>query len=229
MITIRDLRFRWNRQRHNLLEIDDFSMSRGDRLFLKGASGSGKSSFLSLLSGITLPQSGSIEILGQPINELKPEQRDEFRADHIGYIFQMFNLIPYLPVIDNVTMPCHFSRIREERVAGTGRQIVDEAKRLLDALGLSETEIINKPVTELSVGQQQRVAACRSLIGSPEILIADEPTSSLDADAQKAFVDLLSEECRQNDITLLFVSHDTGLNRHFDRTAALVDGNIIFE
>ena len=229
MITIRDLRFKWKGHGRNLLEIDCLSVPKGERLFIKGSSGSGKSSFLSLLAGITLPQSGSIEILDQTINTLKPSERDEFRADHIGYIFQMFNLVPYLSVIDNVTLPCHFSRARKQRVAETGRGIDDEAARLLGELGLSGSEITNKPVTELSVGQQQRVAACRSLIGSPEILIADEPTSSLDADAQTAFVELLSRECKQNDITLLFVSHDTRLMYLFDRTASLEDGKITFE
>lgn len=229
IIHIKDVVFKWNGQRQNLLEIDDFSIPKGERLFIKGTSGSGKSSLLSLLAGITLPLSGSIKILDQSINKLTPAERDEFRADHIGYIFQMFNLISYLSVIDNVTLPTQFSKTRNARVAGTGKSIDGEARRLLLALGLSGAETLNKPVSELSVGQQQRVAACRSLIGSPEILIADEPTSALDADAQKAFIDLLSKECQQDNITLIFVSHDTRLTHLFDRTASLEHGKIVFE
>ena len=227
IINIKNIRFRWAGQTRDLLEIDDFVVSKGERVFLQGASGSGKSSFLGLLAGINIPQSGSIEILGQAINEMKGPKRDQFRSDHIGYIFQMFNLVPYLSVIENVTMPCNFSKRRYQNVAGSAKELSDEAQRLLDHVGLSGNEVLNKPVTELSVGQQQRVAACRALIGNPEILIADEPTSSLDENAQRAFIDLLTEECRQNNITLLFVSHDTRFAQLFDRNAELTDRKIM--
>ena len=229
LIKIRDLKFRWNGQKQNLLEIDEFDVIKGERLFIKGSSGSGKSSLLSLLAGIVIPQSGSIKILGETITKMNGAKRDDFRANHIGYIFQMFNLVPYLSLIDNVSLPCHFSHSRKEKIETSGTNINDEALRLLNELGLGDDEIINKPVTELSVGQQQRVAACRALIGSPEILIADEPTSSLDADAQKAFIDLLSDECKQKNITLLFVSHDTRFSHLFDRSVSLNNGKIIAE
>ncbi|MEM1001528.1 MAG: ATP-binding cassette domain-containing protein, partial [Bacteroidota bacterium] len=150
-------------------------------------------------------------------------------ADHIGYIFQMFNLLPYLSVVENVTLPCSFSKHRFNKVAGNDKKVDDEAVRLLSKLGLSDSKLLSKPVTELSLGQQQRVAACRALIGSPEILIADEPTSALDADAQESFLELLSEECSNNDITLIFVSHDERLSNGFDKIARLKNGALSLE
>jgi putative ABC transport system ATP-binding protein len=229
IVKINDLTFKWEGQKNNLLEIADFSIKKGERFFLKGVSGSGKSSLLGLLAGINEPQQGQIEVLGKATNKMKPALRDEFRANHIGYIFQQFNLVPYLSVIENVTLPCFFSDRRKANISSAGKQLTDEAKRLLAEVGLTGKEILNKPVSELSVGQQQRVAACRALIGSPELLIADEPTSSLDENAQKAFIDLLSEECKQNEITLLFVSHDTRFTHLFDRSATLHDGKIVME
>lgn len=222
------LTFRWKGQRQNLLEIDRFSISKGERIFLRGPSGSGKSSFLSLLAAINTPCSGSLEILGHRVHRLKPGELDELRADHIGYIFQLFNLVPYLSVLENVTLPCLFSKIRRQRVESSGERVESQAKRLLGKLGLSG-DVLDTSVVELSVGQQQRVAACRALIGTPEIIIADEPTSALDADAQKAFIDLLAEECALNGITLIFVSHDTRFSSLFDRTASLENGRILFD
>ncbi len=195
-------------------------MKQGERLFIKGASGSGKSTLLNLLGGVMRPQRGEINVLGKTINTLSGSQRDIFRADHIGFIFQMFNLIPYLSVMENVILPLHFSKRRYHRIAecGAPRQ---EASRLLAHLDLDEHVLQHRTVAELSVGQQQRVAAARALIGSPEIVIADEPTSSLDSDRREAFIRLLINECEAAGSTLLFVSHDSNLEGSFDRTVAL--------
>jgi putative ABC transport system ATP-binding protein len=154
---------------------------------------------------------------------LNASARDCFRGEHIGFIFQMFNLIPYLPVRENVLLPLRFSRARAARIgpsdAGT------EALRLLTALGLAGNDLLDRPVTQLSIGQQQRVAAARALIGRPDILVADEPTSSLDADARTDFLKLLLSECRAFGTTLLFVSHDASLASLFDRALSLADLN----
>jgi putative ABC transport system ATP-binding protein len=225
-IVIKDLDFKWDKASAPILNIDHFKVEQKSSLFLQGPSGSGKSTLLSLLSGILVPQSGSIEILGQTINQLSGKERDKFRADHIGYIFQMFNLLPYLSVIENVTLPCSFSRRRLDKIGNSKEDINKEAVRLLNKLGLSTEALLNKPVTELSLGQQQRVAACRALMGGPELLIADEPTSALDADAQESFLNLLSEECHRNGITLIFVSHDERLSGQFDRIARIKDGSL---
>jgi putative ABC transport system ATP-binding protein len=228
-VNIKDLSFSWNTTGAPLLSIEQLTIKTGEKLFLQGASGSGKSTLLSILSGILLPQSGQIELLGTSISQINGKARDRFRADHIGYIFQMFNLLPYLNVVENVTLPCHFSKHRFQKVGKTQKDIDREAIRLLDKLGLSHKDLLSKPVTELSLGQQQRVAACRALIGSPELLIADEPTSALDADAQENFLELLSEECSKNNITLVFVSHDERLASQFDSVVRLHKGKLTFD
>ncbi len=147
---------------------------------------------------------------------MSPSARDRLRADHIGFIFQQFNLIPYLSVTDNVLLSCRFSARRRDRAIASGNTLQGEVARLLDHLDIA-IELRHRPVTKLSVGQQQRVAAARALIGRPEIVIADEPTSALDAERQKAFLDLLSRECIAADATLLFVSHDRRLASGFSR------------
>nr|WP_086937614.1 ATP-binding cassette domain-containing protein [Thaumasiovibrio occultus] len=221
VITIDNLHFRWQDQPRDLLHIPHFSLAKGEKAFLKGPSGSGKSSLLSLLTGISEPQSGEITLLGTQVTGMKPAQRDHFRADNLGYIFQMFNLLPYLSVVDNVLLPCRFSRQRRQSIQG---DIADEAKRLLDALHLP-TSCLTRPVTQLSIGQQQRVAAARALIGKPPLLIADEPTSALDHDNREAFIELLMHECDNAETSLLFVSHDHTLERLFDRSVDLTQLN----
>ncbi|MBF0470248.1 MAG: ABC transporter ATP-binding protein [Gammaproteobacteria bacterium] len=220
VIDIQDMEFRWQTSGPLTLAIHRFQVSGGERLFIKGASGSGKSTLLNLLGGVMTPQRGEIRVLGQTINRLRGAERDRFRADHVGFIFQMFNLIPYLSVMENVLLPLHFSRNRYLRVTQRGTP-VQEAARLLSHLDLDGEEIQQREVTALSVGQQQRVAAARALIGSPEIVIADEPTSSLDSDRREAFIKLLIHECELAGTTLLFVSHDSSLESAFDRSVAL--------
>lgn len=216
VIEIKDLGFAWRDGQAPVLSIASFRILEQERVFIKGPSGCGKSTLLSLLGGVIHPQMGDIRVLDQPLGALSQSGRDRFRADHIGFVFQMFNLIPYLSVIDNVTLPCRFSERRRQRADGHST-IENEAVRLLDHLGLGDGGITAKAATDLSVGQQQRVAVARALIGSPEILIADEPTSALDSDLRDAFIRLLMTECSANGTTLLFVSHDAGLAPHFDR------------
>ena len=217
IIKIDTLRFAWSRQALPLLDIAGLEITRGERLFLRGASGSGKSTLLGLVAGVLVPQSGAIKVLGQSLGALNSAARDRFRAVHYGIIFQQFNLIPYLSVIENVTLPCRFSERRLQKAMSRGSSPDAEALRLLEHLDMADASVIDKPVTELSVGQQQRVAAARALIGAPEILIADEPTSSMDVDRRQAFIELLFRECTQAGSTLLFVSHDQGLQAMFDR------------
>ena len=218
-LRITDLVFRWPRQAQICLDIARFEHAAGERVFLHGASGSGKSTLLGLLGGVALPQQGRIELLGTDITRLGSRDRDRFRADHIGFLFQQFNLLPWLPALDNVLLPCTFSARRRERAGADPRA---EAERLLRHLDL-DTASWRKPAGELSVGQQQRVAAARALIGRPEILIADEPTSALDAERQQAFIDLLLQESAAVGAALVFVSHDQRLAGHFDRSIALHD------
>ncbi len=227
MLLIKDLRFRWNKKEPWVIDIPSFSLAEKESVFLKGASGSGKSTLLSLLAGINKANEGQLSIIGEELTALKSYQRDKFRADHIGYIFQQFNLLPYLSVLDNITLPCHFSASRKAKVTrkdNTGQTLNNEAKRLLNALALPESVLL-KPVTSLSIGQQQRVAVARALIGKPALLLADEPTSALDADARQAFIQLLMKETEQAGSSLIFVSHDKGFESFFDRSLSLADLN----
>jgi len=219
MINLTNLSFAWSND--VILDISSLTIKQGEHLFIEGPSGSGKSTLLSLLAGVLTPQQGDICILDQPLHLLTASQKDVFRADHIGFIFQQFNLLPYLNVLDNITLPCSFSQNRKNKALQNSPSLQAEAIRLLNALGLTDPELLQRSVNELSVGQQQRVAAARALLGSPEILIADEPTSALDSDTRAAFIELLFTECEKAGITLVFVSHDTSLKSHFKQSINL--------
>lgn len=224
VIQLENLVFSWPGQ-PPLLDIEHFTLAAGERVFLKGPSGSGKTTLLGLLGGVQLPASGRIQLLGQDLARLSGSRRDRFRADHSGYIFQMFNLLPYLSVLENISLPCRFSAMRRRRAIQSHGGVEAAARHLLAHLGLDRPELLRRAVTELSIGQQQRVAAARALIGSPELVIADEPTSALDADAREAFLNLLFVECQAAGSSLLFVSHDGALERLFDRSLSLSELN----
>ncbi len=224
-IEVRDLHFEWRRDLPEVLHIPELEVTQGERIFIRGASGSGKSTLLSLLAGVNLPTLGDVKILGETINRLPGARRDHFRSDHIGFVFQLFNLIPYLSVLENVTLPCRFSGKRKKRATRSGKGLAEEATRLLAHLDMADDTLIHRPVTELSVGQQQRVATARALIGAPEIIIADEPTSALDSDMRQTFIRLLFQECEETGSTLLFVSHDRQLEPLFERHIALDEIN----
>lgn len=192
------------------MNIDKLEIFEGERVFLYGPSGSGKTSLLNLLAGVQLPTSGSIELLGQNLAALSARQRDKLRARHIGVIFQQFNLIPYLNLLDNVLLAAHFAGLDKPEAQLRAHQV-------LSALGL-ERELLERPARQLSVGQQQRVAVARALIAKPEILLADEPSSALDSDSRDAFIDLLLDNTRQTGCTVVFVSHDRSLQPHFSRS-----------
>jgi putative ABC transport system ATP-binding protein len=220
LVRIDALRFAWPGQ-PLLLDIPALSIGAGEKVFLRGPSGSGKSTLLGLLGGVLDPGGGSIDILGQTLARLGRAGRDRFRGQHIGFIFQQFNLLPYLSLVENVLLPCRFSRQRAARAGASEAALREEAGRLLQALDLDLADLGRRAVSELSVGQQQRVAAARALIGRPELLIADEPTSALDADTRDRFIELLLAESARAGTAVLFVSHDAALEHHFDRALAL--------
>lgn len=220
VIDIQDLVFQWPGKHGFRLSIPQFLVRRGERVFLQGASGSGKSTLLSLLGGVLLPQPCHLRVLDTDLTALTSSARDRFRVDHVGFLFQQFNLVPYLSVLENVLLPCRFSQRRRRQALESGVSLEQSAARLLDQLGLDVT-LARQPATALSVGQQQRVAAARALIGHPELIIADEPTSALDAARQAEFLDLLLGRCDDENVTLIFVSHDQRLGSHFSRTVDL--------
>lgn len=224
LIELTDLGFAWPGQAP-LLDIPALRLEAGESLFLKGPSGSGKTTLLGLLGGVQKPDRGSIRLLGQDLSELKLAARDRFRVDHTGYIFQQFNLLPFLSVRENVELPCRFSRSRAARATQRHGSIDQAASLLLAHLGLSDPLLLARRADSLSIGQQQRVAAARALIGQPELVIADEPTSALDADTRAAFIRLLFAECQAAGSSLLFVSHDQSLAPLFDRHLSLAELN----
>ena len=179
---------------------------------LLGASGTGKSTLLSVISGTLLPDQGSVEIAKTEITNLSASARDRFRAEQLGVIFQQFNLLPFGSVADNILLPLRFAPIRRNRV----KDAKSEVARLCAALGLP-VDIVREKASSLSVGQQQRVAVARALIGHPPLIIADEPTSALDINSQDAFLDLLFTQAQTQGTSVVLVSHDEKLGPRFDR------------
>ena len=225
ILDLKDVCFSWKNSGRELLNLPELLVEQHDHVFLQGPSGSGKSTLLALVGGILVSESGTLKVLGTEIKSLSSSARDAFRVDHIGFIFQLFNLLPYLSIEENVMLPLSFSKIRAKRAGRTKIDQVNEAHRLLKSLALGEQLAEKSPVTELSVGQQQRVAAARALIGNPELIIADEPTSALDADLRHSFLELLFGECKKAGSTLLFVSHDSTLSELFNRKISMDEIN----
>lgn len=223
LVELEDIRFRWPGQPDDIIQIDHLAITATERLFIQGASGAGKSTLLNLISGVLKPQTGVIQLLGHQFSHLNQSARDRLRADHIGYIFQQFNLIPYLSILENVMLPCRFSRARRDKAMRRSGSLSAEATQLIKRLFGQSGPELNRQVTELSVGQQQRVAVARALIGQPELVIADEPTSSLDVEARRDFMELLFEEVNRNQSALLFVSHDPGQKHWFERYLNMSD------
>jgi putative ABC transport system ATP-binding protein len=219
ILQLADARFAWRGDARDTLHIADLRLAPAERVLVRGPSGCGKSTLLSLAAGVLLATSGTVRFMEQDWKALRTGARDQRRVDHVGYIFQQFNLLPYLSVVDNVLVPCRFSPLRARRASAHGSP-TRAAQALLDGLELP-ADTWSKSAAALSVGQQQRVAAARALIGQPEIVIADEPTSALDEGLRDAFMTLLMERCAEASSALLFVSHDARLASHFERVIEL--------
>lgn len=214
-VVLQNLEFGYVSER-SVLQIEELEIPRGEKLFIYGPSGSGKTTLLGLLTGILAARSGRVNVLGSDLATMKPAARDALRGAHIGYIFQMFNLLPYLNVLENILLPCRLNPARRAALKITLESAAHEIAKALEIEPLLEQN-----TAELSVGQQQRVAAARALIGSPELVIADEPTSALDADRREIFLKLLFNICEKNGTTLIFVSHDRSLEKLFNRALSL--------
>ena len=219
-VQVQNLRFAY-RPGLEVLRIADLQVARGERVFLHGPSGSGKTTLLGLLAGILKPQGGAIEVLGCDLCRLSSSARDRFRGERLGYVFQMFNLIPYLNVIENITLPCLLSARRHAKLTQDDQKsnLAGAAAAIAERLGIAP--LLTRPVSELSVGQQQRVAVARALLGAPELIIADEPTSALDSEHREGFLRLLFDETARSGAAVLFVSHDMTLAPLFERNLSL--------
>ena len=214
MLEINQLRFTYNPQKSYLLNIPSFVVNQGERVFLYGPSGTGKSTLLNLIAGVLQPSDGQILFNQQDFSSLSPSRRDRIRGEKMGYIFQSFNLIPYLSALENILLP---TKLYAKGISASVYQ--SEAKLLLEKLNLSSVK--DQRASSLSIGQQQRVAQARALLTSPMLLIADEPTSSLDSDNTNEFMNVLCETAERKKMTLLFVSHDKRLESYFDRSVDL--------
>jgi putative ABC transport system ATP-binding protein len=215
-VRLQNVVFGYNPKRP-VLRIDELVVELGKRVFLYGPSGCGKTTLLGLITGILQPQQGSCLVLGKELTKMSMSARDQHRGSEMGYIFQKFNLIPYLTVRQNVALPCQVHERRRKRIVAP--TVREEVERLVRRLGLEER--LDRSVKKLSTGEQQRVAIARAVIGKPSLVIADEPTSSLDTDRRQAFLELLFEVCEEAQATLIFVSHDHSLMEHFDERIPL--------
>lgn len=218
VLELNDVRYRWPGRASFGLDVPKLSLTQGETVLLLGESGSGKSTLLSLICGTIVAQSGAVCVAGTDISSMSSGNRDRFRAEQIGLIFQQFNLLPFASVRDNILLPLRFAPDRAKRVASP----LEDVQRLCRDLGLP-SDVIGARAGLLSVGQQQRVAAARALIGTPPLIVADEPTSSLDAATQTAFLDVLFTQSRAHATTVLMVSHDARLAEQFDRVIQMSD------
>jgi putative ABC transport system ATP-binding protein len=217
-IIMSEVVYRYPKSTSAVVNVSNWHVKLGEQVFIYGRSGSGKSTLLNLLAGIMTAKEGTLTILGQALNELSARQRDSFRSQHIGMIFQQFNLVPYLSVLENIQLAAYFARTDDELV----RQ---RCQVLFEGLSL-ELNLINRRADTLSIGQQQRVAIARALINQPKLLIVDEPTSALDNEAKAGFMTMLMSLVKKDQTTLIFVSHDETLMPFFSQQISMADLNV---
>jgi putative ABC transport system ATP-binding protein len=212
-LSVTGLSHHWPGQTQPLLNVPALALAPGETVFLHGPSGCGKSTLLALLAGVLPLQQGEVRWQGQhrPRHGL-----DAWRGQHLGLVFQQFNLLPYLSALDNVLLPCRLSRQRSLQAQAASGSPATQARELLQGMDLP-TALHTRPAAQLSIGQQQRVAAARALIGRPALVLADEPTSALDEATRDRFMHTWLTQARQAGSAMLFVSHDLRLATHFQR------------
>ena len=218
-IAIKNLSFAYKSAEGFGLSIPELHLSRGKTYLLLGPSGSGKSTFLNLLAGILRAQSGALHIADQDMMTVGASAIDRFRGEHIGFIFQSLNLIPWLTVKDNIALGLTFAPKRRQSLEQDTLQAIEN---LVQAMNI-DAALLTSSAGQLSIGQQQRVAAARALIGAPDIILADEPSSALDDANTTAFFDLLMARLDRSRQMLLVVSHDTRLVDYFDEVLQIGD------
>ena len=214
MICIKDLIYRYDD--NETISFPDIDINVSDKVLIVGPSGCGKSTLLNLIAGAIKIQKGSISFESTKLEKMSSISLDRFRAENIGYIFQTLNLIPFLSVYENIELGVKFSTKRASRVD----DISEEIKRLINSLGL-DASVLKRKVSQLSIGQQQRVAATRALLGKPTLLLADEPTSALDRKSAMNFLNEIDNTFDKSCQSLLMVSHDESLISYFDKVVRL--------
>lgn len=199
----------------DILDDVSFSISTGQSVAITGASGSGKSTLLGLLAGLDQPSSGEVHLLGQSIVRMDEDGRAAFRASHVGFVFQSFQLLPNLTALENVMLPLELA----------GHTATDAAIQMLKRVGLS-ARLHHYPAT-LSGGEQQRVSIARAFVQRPVLIFADEPTGSLDEATGTTIIDLMFELAAQQNTTLVLVTHDPSLAARCNRQLVLQGGHLI--
>jgi ABC-type lipoprotein export system ATPase subunit len=210
-------KFRSAAESFTVLEIPSWRLDRGEQAAVSGPSGSGKSTFLNVMAGLLVPESGAVSVCGQDLTKLGESARDRFRAGHIGYVFQTFNLLQGFTALENVMLGASFSHVRVD---------ADRVRSLLDRVGLAH-RLHHRP-SQMSVGEQQRVAIARALAKKPELILADEPTGSLDPRHTREIVRLLREACWDEGCSLVVVSHEEGVVSAFERREDFMSLNRAF-
>ncbi|UFS56961.1 ABC transporter ATP-binding protein [Comamonadaceae bacterium M7527] len=210
-LAVHDLLFGWTAD-EPIIHVQSLHLGAGDTAVVHGPSGCGKSTLLSLLTGVLPLQRGEVWIAQEALHGLKPAAADALRRRHVGYVFQQFNLLPYLSAQDNMLLPWRMRDAQGRR----HEQVGERMRRLCDAFALSQS-LWAQPAGNLSVGQQQRVAAIRALLLQPALLVADEPTSALDAANSRALMQVLVQQAKDSGSALLVVSHDAALLPLFDQ------------
>lgn len=217
---IKDLEFSWPGQSSPSVKLSSFELAENESICLFGSSGSGKSTLLQLLSGVLAPNRGQVEFVGQRFSSLTSRDRDCIRSEKMGVIFQQFNLVPFLSVKENILLPLRF---RNDQILRRPDHLHQRICELMKSLGLSAEELLHRSVMELSVGQQQRVAAVRAFIGRPKVILADEPTSALDPHASEQFFKLMFAQADRLGASIVCVSHDPTVRSYFSRSISLLD------
>jgi ABC-type lipoprotein export system ATPase subunit len=211
IVEIANLRvdYRLRRESLTVVDIPCWSVASGEQVVLFGPSGCGKSTLLHVLSGVIAATAGRVQVCGTDLARMNEEQRDRFRACHVGYVLQNFNLLAGYTALENVLMGATFH---------SGRSDVEEARELLNMVGLAERRD-HRP-NELSFGEQQRVAIARALIKRPDLVLADEPTGALDPRNTAQVVRLLRSACAARNSTLIVVTHEQGVIAEFEHQVA---------
>lgn len=219
LIKIKGLRkvYRMGQEKVAALDHVDLDIYKGEICCLFGPSGSGKSTLLNMIAGLEKPTRGEIYIGNTPIHLLKEKHITLFRQKHVGFIFQSYNLIPTLTAVENVTLPLIFKGISR------GKRY-KMAKKMLEEVGLGNR--LNHKPNEMSGGQQQRVSIARAFVGNPKIVFADEPTGNLDTKTTFDILELMQRMAKQQDQTLIVVSHDLEIKGYADRIIHMRDGNV---
>jgi len=197
-----------------ILDIPKFELRAGEEMAMVGRSGCGKTTLLHTIAGISRPDSGNVRVDDWEITLMTESERDRFRAERIGYVFQTFNLLPGFTALENVLLAMRFTGRRADK---------ERAKYLLERVGLNERLTHRPPM--MSVGEQQRVAVARAMANKPKIVLADEPTANIDAGHQQQVLDLLRESCREENVALIVVTHTPQVAQQFDRIDNLEEFN----